>query len=449
MPSTLVLPELYHMLGQEIPENIAHVTLSGVAVDSRQVEPGNLFVALKGQRVDGHDFLLEVEKRGACAAIVEKRASYQDVKIPLICVDDPLKAMQRLARMLVAASGAKVVAVTGSLGKTTTKSFISALLGSKYKIMSTSGNQNSQVGLSLSILNNCVGDEDYLVLEMGMTEGGHIQRLVEIAPPDIAVITFIALVHAASAGSLEEIARAKMEICSHPQTKVCIINLDSPCQELLFQPSTCKKLGYSMIVPHADMRLELQDSSMCFHEQAHATLMPRLALPAAHVYGCMLAACTVARGCNMEWEEIQRALPTLTLPQGRLQFVEKAGITFIDDAYNAAEPSLKAALTVLKEHGAGRRKVAVIGSMRELGAYSSEAHRAVGEWALDRADIMVCLGKDCAPIIETWQTAARPSFWFLEYDDLLSFLKQELIPGDVVLLKGKRPDDLGRTINLL
>lgn len=197
----------------------------------------------------------------------------------------------------------------------------------------------------------------------------------------------------------------------------------------------------------ADMRLELFPDSVHFYESAKAISMPFVSLPASHVYGNMLAACTVARACGMEWREIEPALFQLELPQGRLQCIDNKGITFINDAYNAAAASLQAALTVLKEKGGSRRKVAVIGAMRELGTHSQDAHKAVGQWALDCADVMVCLGKDCSPIVETWNAVGRDVFWFLEFEEVAAFLKQFLSSGDVVLLKGKNPDKLSRIIN--
>lgn len=441
----LTLQQVQSILEQKLI--LTDLPISGVATDSRLVQKGHLFVALKGQKCDGHDFLRQVESREAVAAIVDKTASFPNVNIPLIRVDSPLQALQSLAKNQIAASGAKVVAVTGSLGKTMTKEFIFSLLSSKYKTMVTAGNQNSQVGLSLSILNGCTGDEEYLVLEMGMTEAGHIRRLVEIAPPDIALVTYIALMHAENFESLEAIAEAKKEIFSHPKTQVGIINFDSPCHELLSQSDLSTLTGYSIHSSKADIRMELSRETAKFFESSTSVTLPLPSLPATHVYVNMLAACTVARSCGMNWEEIGRVLPSLKLPQRRLQCLEKQGITFIDDSYNASEESLKAALTVLKKNGLKKRKIAVIGEMHGLGKYSQNCHKGVGEWALDCADLMVCLGKWCEPIVEVWEQAGLPVFWFLQFEELVEFLKKELKPEDRVLLKGANPNGLWRVLN--
>lgn len=441
------LSQIYHILSQKPPIDLTDKPVLSFVADSRQIIPGAIFIALKGQKYDGHDFLPEVEKSGAIAAIIDKASPYYSTGMPLIRVDNPLKALQQIAQVQVNASKAKIVAITGSLGKTMTKDFIATLLSSKYKTMSTTGNQNSQVGLSLSLLNNCTGDEDYLILEMGMTEPGHIRQLVEIAPPDIALITCISFVHAENFEALEDIAQAKKEIFSHPKTTQGIINLDSSCHEFLSQSNSFKPLSYSMNNLAADIRLELSSDDMSFFESSHTAVLPLLNLPATHVYSNMLAASAVARSCHMNWEEIAQALPLLKLPQRRLQVFEKQKIMFIDDSYNASEESLKAALTVLKEKGKGRRKIAVIGEMYGLGKYSQNCHKGVGKWALDCADITVCLGKQCEPIVEVWQSADRVVFWFLQFEELTRFLKQELQPADVVLLKGSNINGLWRVLH--
>ncbi len=443
-------------LFQLIEKSSSDMPKTRFVTDSREVAEGHIFVALKGARVDGHDFVRQAAQKGARAAIVARHFPQESVNIPCFHVDDPLAALQMLAKHKVATMKATCIGITGTVGKTTTKDFLFSLLSSKWRTMCTTGNQNSQVGLSLSLLNNVAGDEEYLVLEMGMTAAGHIRRLVELAPPDIAVLTYISLVHAESFDSLEDIARAKAEIFSHEKTKIACINQEACCQEvlkqevlkqaILKQPSRhLRQISYSLQQP-ADFTLQLQEAHIVIHEYGKKIILPRVDLIAPHVYGNFLAACTVARSCGMSWEEIQQALPKLKLPENRLQIIEKKGVTFINDSYNASEEAVKAALQLLRTRPCERARVAVIGQMRELGKYSESCHTNVGQLALECADRMVCFGEETRPIVNLWQRANRPVSWFEDFEELMSLLKKELQPKDVVLVKGSRSNALWRVV---
>ncbi len=413
----------------------------GVAIDSREVQPGQLFVALKGQKVDGHDFVQEAFKRGAACAIVQD-GFHADIG-PLVKVKDPLAALQKLAKWHVGKTSAQVIGVTGSLGKTTTKEFLYALLKSKYKTSCTTGNQNSQVGMSVSLLNNVEGDEQFLVVEMGMTQAGHIKRLVDIIPPHKALVTEIALVHAENFQSLDDIAKAKAEIFSHPRTNLCIVSRDSPCCALLQRLAHCKSMSYSMRERTADFYLEVEKKALLFNSHALAYTD----FPAPHVYLNALAALSMASQCGMTPDELSKALPSLKLPEKRLERIEKGGIFFIDDSYNAAEPSLKASLSYIKGMPAATRKIAVIGQMRELGCFSESCHTSVGTHALECVDRVYCLGEECAPIYKVWKEANKPVFWYTDFAALIAALKNDLQPNDLVLLKGSRSNGLWRVLD--
>ena len=210
------------------------LSISGFSVDTRLTKPQEVFVALPGQQVDGHTFLGEAAAKGAIAAVVSKNYQGPDFGLPLIRVADGLQLLQDLAKHHLAKVNPRIVAVTGSIGKTTTKDFIGTLLKTKFKVGITPGNSNSQIGMPLAILNNFEGNEDIAVIEMGMTESGHISSLVRIAPPDVAVITSIALVHPCffeGADEIETLGRiglAKAEIFSHPKTQMGILNYEIP-----------------------------------------------------------------------------------------------------------------------------------------------------------------------------------------------------------------------------
>lgn len=419
-----------------------------VAVDSRNVKPGDAFFALKGAKTDGHHFLEEVRKKGALFAVVKDDFQGESFGLELIRVKDPLVSLQEAAKKFISESKAKIIAVTGSLGKTTTKGFIYQILKSKYKAYTTSGNKNSQIGLALAILNETEGDEDFLVLEMAMTQAHQIERLTEIAPPHMALITSIALVHAENFESIEDIARAKAEVFCRPKTELVIINKDTACSDFLLKQANAKKKTYSMNDQSANRMLVLEDNKFFVIEEGKKHELGVKELPAAHVYQNLLGAISVARECGLSFAEIAQALPALTLPERRLQEVHKKGIVFINDSYNAAENSIRGALDAVIKRNHQGRKIAVLGNMPELGKFSEECHKRVGEHALLAVEKLYCFGAPCKPAVDVWKEAKRDVEWFLKFEELFEKLKADLQEGDLVLVKGARMLALERVVEL-
>nr|MBA3816683.1 UDP-N-acetylmuramoyl-tripeptide--D-alanyl-D-alanine ligase [Parachlamydiaceae bacterium] len=283
-------------------------TISGVSVDSRLSTNGDLFFALPGAMVDGHSFLADVATKGAVAAVVKCDYAGPNYGMELLHSEDVLASLQLLAHNFVKQSRAITVAVTGSVGKTTTKDFITTLLKSKYKVSSSPGNSNSQVGLPLAILNHSTLEEDFLVLEMGMTHPGQIAKLVQIAPPSLAVITSIALVHAGNFDSIEEIARAKAELFSHPDTKLGIYPKEYNFGEVLSKTGSSRKLAFSTKLSTADYFLDtLKDNLTLFTHGESLSQFPLSNLPGEHNHHNFLAAAVAARNLGMSWEEIRLA----------------------------------------------------------------------------------------------------------------------------------------------
>lgn len=426
------------------------MTIEGVSVDSRAIRSGELFVALVGERVDGHTYLPEVQKKGACAAIVSKAYHGPDYGMPLIRVEDPLHALQDLAKAVLSQQNARVVAVTGSIGKTTTKEFIKTLLSKRYRVAASPGNSNSQVGVPLAILNHTTGEEEIIVLEMGMTMPGQISRLVQIAPPEVAVLTTVALVHACNFDRLEDIARAKGEIFSHFKTKLGLLHREICNYEDILQIGSCRKVSFSTTAKEADYYLNKQENNTIFSAlEKQAFCLGKLTLPGEHNLHNFLAATAVARYFNVPWEDIKASLKDLALPDKRLQFIQKSGMTFLNDSYNASELSVKAALETLPEAEAGGSKIAVLGSMMELGKFSDDCHRRVGEFALNHVEKVYCLGEECRPIYEVWKKAGKPVDLFTDRKSLVDYLRQILKPSDVVLLKGSRSKELWKVLEEL
>lgn len=435
MKSTSI-KDIAHTLGKTV-ESMHSIT--GFAVDTRLLGRGNLFFALPGAKVDGHSFLSVAAAGGASGAVVQEDYSGPDYGLPLIRVADVLASLQKLATEKIRKSHSRVIAVTGSLGKTTTKDFISILLKHRFKVAVSPGNNNSQIGLPLTIMNHVEPDDEVLVLEMGMTQPGQIAKLVQIAPPELAVVTTVALVHACSFDSLEDIGKAKAEIFSHPATKVGIYDADSDFNHVLSRSGHCSKISFSTTSRDAGYFLHAAEKHMEIYEK-HKTpkTLPILPVPGRHNQHNFLAAVAVARQFGLTWEEIESSITTLELPEKRLQFIEKFGALFINDAYNASEMSIKAALDSLPEPKAGGKRIAVLGEIVELGKFSEGCHRAVGEYALDKVDSMLCYGKGCLPIMESWKAAGRPVVWGEERAEIVNALRERLQPGDVVLLKGSR-----------
>jgi UDP-N-acetylmuramoyl-tripeptide--D-alanyl-D-alanine ligase len=422
--------------------------VTGFAVDSRKLRPGDLFFALPGAVSDGHKYLQDILALGASGAVI--RADYTGPlpnHLPVVRVEDPLRALQRLAQERVREVGAKVVAVTGSIGKTTTKEFIHTLLSVEHRVTETAENYNSQIGMSLSLMNSIKGDEEWLVVEMGMSNESEIRRLIDIVPPDIAVITMVALVHMENFNTLADIARAKAEIFESHRTTWNLYNADTSHADVLSSSGHGRKRAFSTKGdPSAFWSLDIGDGSVILHEGGEEIILPCPLFPARHIYENMLAAIAVARTAGMEWDAIEEALPLLRLPKRRLEKKRYQGIWFINDSYNAAEPSMVSALEVLSGHAPSRR-IAVLGQMRELKNFSEECHRRVGQKALGTADSLYCLGAECGPMIDVWKGAGRPCFWTTSLDELTERLHKDLQNGDVVLLKGSRSNELWKVVD--
>lgn len=435
---------------------------------SAQAQPGALFFALEGQRCDGHQFLPQVHANGAQAAVVSRHYlanSYScDLapQLPMIGVDDPLRAMQQLARAsLHRQKEAKVVAITGSVGKTTTKAFTHTLIGGAKRVFCSHGNCNSQIGLPLTLLNQLQGDEEVIILEMGMSAPKHIETLVQIAPPEIAVITAVELAHAQNFPHLEAIAAAKAEILQHQHTKLAILSADIKHFSWLVSQGSCQKLSYSAALPPtqpAMVRLFVQQSppslQLLWHDQPIA--LPSLPIFGAHNRHNFLAAACCAASLGISWDHIRQRIPLLTTTKQRLEIKEIDGVFFIDDSYNACEASVKAALAALPEvaqqltpcRGRDRRVWALLGEMGELGPFAYQCHSAVADFALDFVDELFCFGPLTAIMYERWRKAQRPAHWSNDLLELIAVLQQKVAAADIVLIKGSRSQQLERAVAL-
>ncbi len=420
--------------------------ITSVEVDSRRVSPGGLFVALRGERVDGHDFLGEAASRGAVAALVSTTFSQEIEGLQLLRVPDPLTALQEYAKTLVARRKQLVVGITGSLGKTTTKDWTARLLSTCYRVGATRGNWNTKVTLPLTLL-EMSGDEEVIVLEMGMTHAGEISRLVQIAPPDIAVLTGLSMMHIANFPSLEALGKSKGEIFLHPRTSLGILPREVPYYDQLRMMGGCPKRDFSTESSEASYALKEVEGGVEIYCEGQRVLRAPTHYLGRHNHRNLLAAISVAHAMEVPWEKMEEVIPTLQLPAMRLERVERGGIVFINDAYKSNVDTVKAALEALPTPSPGARRVAVLGEMRELGAFSHDQHVLLGEVALSHVDHLFCLGAGCSPTVGVWEAAKRSCQQFEDLASLEGALRAFLQPGDVVLVKGSRLAAMERLVD--
>jgi UDP-N-acetylmuramoyl-tripeptide--D-alanyl-D-alanine ligase len=271
--------------------------------------------------------------------------------------------------------------------------------------------------------------------------------LVNLANPDISVLTAVEMVHSSNFESIEGIARAKAEIFSHPKTQMGIVSKDIVAFSEVMATGSCLKTSFSINQEDADYFIKDEGDHLVVRFLKEKAKLPPLQVLGRHNLHNFLAAAAVAKSLKLTWEEIGAEIPRLCLPERRLQRVEKEGVIYINDSYNATAVSVKAALSVLPKPNVGCKTIAVIGDMTlSLGAFSDWAHREVGNAALSCVDQMLCLGSGCMPILEIWQKANKSAELYLDFNTLSEALKHIAKPGDVVLLKGHNSLQLWRIL---
>ncbi|MDR2540033.1 MAG: UDP-N-acetylmuramoyl-tripeptide--D-alanyl-D-alanine ligase [Chlamydiales bacterium] len=417
--------------------------IEGFRQDSRCVKPNDLFFALPGDRVDGHAFLEEVAKKGAVAAVVSNRYKGPNYGLSLLVVEDVMHALHLLAQVVFSKRHTRVIAVTGSVGKTTVKEFIATLLSAQFRVAKTPGNANSQIGVPLALLN---GDRkaDIFVVEMGMNQKGQIAKLVSIVPPEVAIITHIGLAHSAYfPEGLEAVAQAKAEILSSSKTRLAILgsHLESfPSIKNHVLPK--KNYGLSKGL---DLYLQVHEGKFCLIEKNSRSSFFSLPFQAEHLWENFCGAALVAREFGLCWEKIIEQTKLLKAISHRFITIEKKGIIFVDDSYNASLSSMKAAFRSLpKPKG---KTIAVIGDMKELGEFTKTCHLEVAKCALEVTDILLCLGKDCSLMVEFFIKNKRKAYLYHDFQDLYKAVHALANCGDVVLIKGANSHQLWRILD--
>ena len=409
--------------------------LRGVTTDSRAMTAGACFVALKGDRFDAHDFLADAVRSGAAALVVSDAARAASLGVPVFEVPDTLVALGALARYRRLAWGRPVIAIGGSNGKTSTKELLRAALGSTFEVHATTGNLNNRIGVPLTLLALEDGAE-LAVVECGTNEPGEIEILREIVRPDVAVVTTVQEEHLEGLGSLEGVMAEEMALCD--EVAIAVV----PAADAAMVAEATRRAGRVIASAPGTHALHEDGRGWLEHEGVRVEVPLRgrhnlhnaaLALAVAHEFG--VAAAAAARGIA--------AMPS---PPMRSSVQALGAALLLNDAYNANPGSARAALALLRDVGGGRQRVAVLGTMRELGAHAARAHREVAEFALAEGHDLVCGIGEFAPVLGALAGGDPRVITAADVDELWPLLAPRLAANAAILLKASRGVKLERLV---
>ncbi|MDE7266287.1 MAG: UDP-N-acetylmuramoyl-tripeptide--D-alanyl-D-alanine ligase [Lachnospiraceae bacterium] len=436
-----------HMEGAAADVSADSAEALGVVHDSRQVEKGFLFIATVGERVDGHSFIDSVFEKGALGVVCEKAP--QNPKGPYILVKDSFQALKDMAEFYLSGLDVKVVGITGSVGKTSTKEFVASVLAKKYRVQKTEGNFNNEVGLPLTAL-KIREDCEVAVLEMGISDFGEMHRLSKIAKPDICVITNIGQCHLENLGTRDGILKAKTEIFDYMKENAGIcLNGDDDKLATVTDVKGVKPLffgsGNKCSVYADDYENKgLDGSSVMIHintEEMSASFRAEIPLPGAHMVYNALAATTVGIMLGLDTDQIRQGIADVESVGGRSHIIHGERFTVIDDCYNANPVSMKAAIDLLtmSDLNVSPRRVAILGDMFELGKNERELHAEVGRYARNSdVHVLICVGDLCKSMYEAavgMENIGQNVYYFADKDSMLCELETILQDKDTVLVK--------------
>lgn len=445
----------------------SHLLVSDAVIDSRQVIPASLFIAIPGERVDGHDYLTSAFEKGATIALVEKDTSEQfrtlDLRKPLglipplpeppfcLRVENALEALQKIAAYWRRQLDVRVVGITGSVGKSTTKELVAELLSTHFSVIKNQGNYNNEIGLPLTMLRMTRATQ-VAVLEMGFYVPGEIKFLCDLSFPEIGIVTNVGTVHAERAGSQENIARGKAELVENlPANGTAILNYDDPWVRWMSGRSNAPVLSYGLkspvdllasnVVGRGLMGIEFD---LQYKDETRRIQVPLLG---KHSVNTALRAAAAGFALNMTFDEVAAALQAST-SQLRLTGIHtRQGALILDDTYNASPESTVAALDLLSEIPG--RHIAVLGDMLELGPYEETGHRLVGEKAATAANRLITVGERARVIAEAARKAGMSASAIDCVDNAKSaipYLQSNLTENDVVLIKGSHGMRMDRIV---
>ncbi len=423
----------------ESSENINNKLLKSrvrnIKTDSRKIEKGDVFIALKGDTFDGHDFAKQTIETGAIAAIVHKKI---ETEIPQIIVKDTTIFLGELAKYYRSKFKVKTIAVTGSCGKTTTKDMIYRVLKTKYKVVANTGSLNNHIGVPMTVF-NLKKDTQILLTEVGMNHLGEIDYLCKIVKPEIGVITNIEPVHLEGLKTMDNIAKAKFELIENlPRLGLAFLNWDNEYIRGRSKYFKIRKIKYGFS-KGVDFTFDDYSSINANYTFTYKGLKIKCPLLGFHNVYNMLITCAIAEYFLMKPEEIKKAIEQFKPTGRRLKIVKsKDGYTVIDDCYNANPTAVKNAIQVLKDLKIKGKKYFVFGDMGELGVYSKYYHKLIGEYILDSDIAEVFLKGDNIKHTYSFIKKKIPAKIYDDFDSLTNELKNKLQKGDCVLVKASR-----------
>ncbi|CAN5553208.1 UDP-N-acetylmuramoyl-tripeptide--D-alanyl-D-alanine ligase [soil metagenome] len=421
----------------------AATLITRVSTDSRTLQPGDLFVAIRGDNFDGHKFVEQAAERGATGALVEQSGSGNVPEtFALLRVPDTLVGYQQIAAGYRRSLPLKVICITGSNGKTSTKDFVAATLGRRFRVTKTEGNFNNHIGLPRTIL-EASAQHEAAVWELGMNHPGEIEALAAIARPDAGIITNIGIAHIEFMGSQEAIAQEKGMLAEAIGSDgIVILNADDDFTESIAGRTRAKVISVGMqrgAMRATDITQSASGSEFTILEGAHRC-RAQLPVPGLHMVQNAMLAVAAGRALGMSLEDCAAGLASTPLTKARLQLREVHGVQFLDDSYNANPESMNAALRTLVELDADGRRFAVLGHMGELGTQSERGHAEIGETAAAlRIDYLIVVGELAAGVARAAQAAGLENTLHVATPAAAaSFLAEQASAGDLVLIKGSR-----------
>src|SRR5437899_3979768 len=426
--------------------------LAGVSIDSRSVRAGELFIAIHGPRHDGHDHVAGALERGALAAMVAaaKVGQFPDaIRAKCIVVDDTFIGLKQFALAVREAWGGKIASVTGSVGKTTTKEILAALLGTKLRVLKSEGNFNNEYGLPLTLFRL---DETHqaAVLEMGMSRRGELARVAAIALPDVGVVTRVSPAHLEFFASLDEIALAKRELIEglNGRASTAVLNADDPRVAAFGAFAPGRVLTYGIEKQAFFMAQDIEDrgalGSAFDYVSPEGRVRLELNVPGRHAIANALAALAAASVWDIGAAEAQNVFRSLRAPAMRGELLRFSnGAALINDSYNSSPAAMQAMTELLAATPSFRRRILAAGEMRELGAASPELHREAGQFAAKtgKIDWIIGVAGDAAQIVEGAVAAGLPrarAKFFPTPQEAAGFLADFITSGDLLLVKGSR-----------
>ncbi len=448
------LGDVAAVTGGSVTADAAGREFKGVSIDSRTTEPGDLFVAVAGERSDGHRFVQDALKRGAVGALVRRRASLGGEAAGLVEVEDPRTALVELARAARSALSATIVGITGSTGKTCTKDFTAAVLRQHFNVVASPASFNNEVGLPLTIL-GAAADTEVIVCEMGSRGPGHIRLLCDIAKPHIGVVTNVGVAHMELFGSPEVLRAAKRELPeSLPQDGVAVLNADDPVVKGYASHTEARPLFFGRS-NDADVKAERISLSRETGRPTFQLLTPSgsapvtLTVPGEHMTSNALAAAAVGTALGVTAEESANGLARAHVSGGRMDvFTTPEGLTVVDDSYNANPTSVAAALKAARWMAGDGRCIAVLGMMAELGPISADEHRRIGELLVRLGiDVLVTVGEEARVIAAGAEREGLEPGHVHRCDDVdqaAAVVRKVSRAGDLVLVKASRAAGLER-----